>query len=338
MNNTNVTIGEDYKYILWAIQTTQSILFYLYTIVFPIGIALNSFEIFIFQSIKQQKSTMGYFFTINSVLNIITISYLLVFIPPSTVGIYLHLASDLSCKFYFFFLRVLYQSSSWLNVLITADRLLFIFFSKRFKFQQNKFLLSLVIFIFLLVICCTNIPNFMLNLFVVKSIQANQTVTTIYCTAKSEILIIRDVFSILLRTIIPFILMLGMNLILIIKVNESKKKLKKQLNQELKFSFTVIFTTIIFLIVLIPNVVYIVLSNIFQYDTTIKQRQTYNAFLVLFETCSSLGFFLNLSFNIFVQLAFNRVFSKETYRLVFRFMKLFNSRLNSIKSNSTTVN
>lgn len=325
----NITLKEDYKYILWSIETTKCILYYIYTVLFPIGIGLNLFEIFLFQSIKLQKTTMAYFFSINSALNILIISYLLVFIPPSTRGVYLHLISDMSCRLYYFFLRVLYQSSSWLYVLITADRLLFILFPKRFKFQQNKFILSVIIFVCLAIICCTNIPNFMMYLVVVKTNNSNQTFETIYCTAKPDILTVRDVFMISMRDGLPFFLMLFMNAALIFKVKESKKNLKlvRNLNQHLKFAFTVIATTFIFMFIMLPNIAYIIISNIFLNGRSLKQPQTNYAFLVLFETISSIGFFSNYSFSFLIQLSFNTIFRKQFYRFIYKILKIFNHKI-----------
>lgn len=321
MKEENVTENSDY--IKWASKTNKMILFYVSTFLFPVGILLNSIEIVIFQMKKFQKTTMGFFFTINSLLNITIILYLLIFIPVATQNIYLHLKSNFTCKIYYFLLRVLYQASSWLNVLITADRFLFILFSNRFKFQKNKKVLSFIILVIFLSICLFNTPNLMLYRKVIFSKQQNnQTIVTIYCTAEPKILIVRDTFMILLRTIIPFILMFLINLILVYKVKKSQNKFKinRKMRYEFRFVFTVIATTFIFLAIFIPNVIFAIMSNLFQNNRNLEQKQTQGAFLVFFETLSSLGYFANHCLNIFAQLVFNRTFFQQ-FCLLFRHLR-----------------
>ncbi|CAF0910358.1 unnamed protein product [Brachionus calyciflorus] len=327
-NSTNgIQILEDYKYIEWAIRTTQSILFFVSVIIFPIGIIFNTLEIIIFRKPKFQKTTMGFYFTINSSLNLFIIFYLLIFIPPSIKGHYLHLKSDLTCKFYYFFLRVLYQSSSWLNVFITADRLVFVLYPNRFKFQKDKLKLSIFLFVFLLLISTVSLPNLFMKRTVIESIYLNKSLLSIYCTANPSVLLIRDIELITMRTCLPFILMFLLNLMLIYKVFKSKLKfnrISRNLNLEFKFAFTVITTTFIFLIIFSPNVVYIVLSNIYNNNRLfVKQIQTKNAFLVLFETCSSLSYFSMYSFNFLIQMAFNTIFLEEVSKIFLKKLELF---------------
>ncbi|RNA03201.1 Neuropeptide capa receptor [Brachionus plicatilis] len=315
----NLTLTENSDYIKWAIETTKSILFYLSISLLPLGIVFNTIEIVIFQMGKFQKTTMGFFFSINSSLNIITILYLLTFVPSATFSIYLHLQSDTSCKVYYFLLRSLYQASSWLNVVITADRLLFILFPNRFKFQKNKKILTIILLGVFGIILILNIPNLMLYRNVILTKQPNsQTLMTIYCTAQPKILIARDILLISMRTFIPFILMLFMNLLLVYKVKKTRDRLKRSHNMrnEFRFVFTVIATTFIFLVIFVPNVIYIVLSDLFQNSQHFQLKQTYSAFLVLFETVSSLGYFANYSLNIFAQFTFNKAFSNQFFFLV----------------------
>lgn len=319
MMTENFDLVENTQYIKWAIQTTKTILFYLSVSLFPLGIVTNTIEIAIFQMGKFHKTTMGFFFTINATLNIITIVYLLIFIPAAVFNNYLHLSSDFSCKVYYFFLRLLYQASSWLQVIITADRLLFILFPNRFKFQKNKKILSIILLGVFFCISLLNIPNLMLYRNVILSHQPNnQTIITIYCTAQPQVLIARDILLISFRIFIPFILMLLMNLTLIFKVKKCRKKIKinRNIRNEFRFVFTVIATTFIFLSIFIPNIVYIILSDKFQNNQNIKQKQTYNAFLVLLETLSSLGYFFNYSLNILAQLIFNQVFNQQFCRIL----------------------
>ncbi|RMZ99461.1 hypothetical protein BpHYR1_005673 [Brachionus plicatilis] len=110
----------------------------------------------------------------------------------------------------------------------------------------------------------------------------NETITTRFCTAPTLIFLVRDALAVMTRTIIPFCLMFIMNSALIFKIKESKRKVSKKLNHELIFVSTVIGTTLIFVVVLIPNIIWIAFVNYNRINPS-KQKQTYGAFLFLFE-------------------------------------------------------
>ena len=334
--NYSLTLPEDTAYIAWARQLSFSTIFYVCTIIFPIGVILNIIEIIIFQREKFSKSTMGFFLSIYSSLHIIILIYVTAFNFPSLYRINLTTWSDLTCKAYVFFLRSLYQAYSWLNVIIVGDRLLFIFYPNKFKFQKNKLKISFMLLGFLLFVFACNSPNLLYFVSVRINNSTNVTTFSRTCTAVPIVLTVRGLMTIIFRTVLPFILMFFMNILLIYKVIKSKEKmrLKKKLIHDLKFSFTVIFTTILFLITLIPNSVYVFMAFVFQADTSITRRQTYSAFLFLFEIMTSLVYFLFYSFNIFIQFAFNSIFKNECLRIIANSLKGLNSYIQEENSTS----
>ncbi|CAF0795483.1 unnamed protein product [Brachionus calyciflorus] len=340
-----MNITDDYGYIAWASKTGATVVYYLNILVFGPGILLNIIQILLFQMKKFNRTTMGFYFTINSVINILIIGYLMIYDIPMSQNIVIQLNSDWNCRIYLFLLRIFYQCSSWLNVAVTADRFLFVLFFNKFKFQNNRKILLMILFGILIVIVMVNTPNL---LFYIVEVKSNSTQTSSrYCTAHPTVLLIRDIFAISIRTIIPFILMFFMNIVLIMKVRESKMKFKqsRNMNQEIRFSLTVIATTMIFLITYTPNVIWIALTNNFLNDQSIKQRQTYNAFLFLFEITSSIGYFVNYGMNIFVHFAFNSVFRKEVLRLLAQYLGIWAVKIkpentanssNNYRSNKST--
>ncbi|CAF0779934.1 unnamed protein product [Brachionus calyciflorus] len=191
-----------------------------------------------------------------------------------------------------------------------------------------------------MILSLLNIPNLLMSLSGNNSGQSNQTVTSIYCTASSDILIIRDILLITMRTCLPLALMFILNSILIYKVFKSKSKLvntNRKMNQEYRFALTVMASTIIFMIVLVPNVVYIVLMNLYQNDPSNFQKQTRLAFLLLFEALSSFGFIGMYSFNIVTQLIFNKIFLKECIFILSNVFGFFNIKLHVSDSSVKTT-
>ncbi|CAF1072082.1 unnamed protein product [Brachionus calyciflorus] len=151
---------------------------------------------------------MGFYFSLNSLVNIIVTLHLFVYTFPALFQIYLSYSSDFICKIYNFLLRVLYQTSSWLNVVITADRFIFILFPNKFELKKNKKLTYLILFGIFALICLTNIPNFTLYLVTLNPNSTAPVYTNRYCTSTSDILLIRSIQTITMRTALPFILML----------------------------------------------------------------------------------------------------------------------------------
>ncbi|RNA31088.1 G-coupled receptor -like protein [Brachionus plicatilis] len=317
--NASTVKSENFGYIKWAGETSRAIVFYQCYVLFLLGILLNIIQILIFQRKTFKKTTMSFYYTINSAIHICIFVHLLTFGIPITQNRSIILKSDWNCRMYLFVLRTLYQSSSWLNVAISTDRLLFVIFFHKYKFQKNKKILSLILLVILVIIFLLNSPNFWFYIAEIKSNSSltNQT-SSKYCTSSQTALLFRDIFAIAIRTVVPFILMLVINLVLIIKVKQSRQKFgqKKRNSQEFNFVFTVIITTFIFLLTYMPNVVWIALSNYFQNNSAIKQRQTWNAFLFLFEVASSSTYFAYYSLNIFFQLAFNSVFRYEVVKIL----------------------
>lgn len=345
MNTTNSP--ENFGYIKWAIATSRAIVFYECYALFIPGILLNIIQILIFQKKKFKKTTMSFFYTINSLIHIFIIIHLLTFGIPITQNRSLILKSDWSCRIYLFILRTLYQASSWLNVVVSADRLIFVIFSHKYRFERIIKIWSIVLLAILVMIFLVNSPNFWFYIVEINSnsTSSNQT-SSKYCTSNPTAVLFRDIFAIGIRTVIPFILMFVINCILIIKVKQSRTKLNqvKKNKQELSFVLTVIVTTFIFLLNYLPNVVWIGLSNYFQNNPEIKQRQTWNAFLFLFEVASSATYFVYYSLNIFFQFAFNSVFRKElkkmfSYRcLIVRTNQQFQNSSSNSRTQTRSIN
>jgi hypothetical protein len=138
-------MSEDYNYISWAIDKTLQLVFYHGFIIFPIGIVLNCFEIFIFQFKIFSKTTMGFYFSINCVLNIAVLLFLFIYtLLTFKYNVNLATMSSISCICYMVILRLIYQSMSWLNVFLTADRLRFVVFeSRKMRIDEKRTFMTL---------------------------------------------------------------------------------------------------------------------------------------------------------------------------------------------------
>ncbi|RNA09625.1 G- coupled estrogen receptor 1-like [Brachionus plicatilis] len=310
MNQTNA--GDD-EYFNWAINMTKSIAFYIPVVVLPIGIVLNILEICIFQMKAFSKTSMGFYFTINCSVNILTFISFMIFAISGAIGFPLSLFSDWGCRFNLYTLGCLYISSSWLNVIIVVDRVLFVIMGQKLQFLKKKKNILIMLLTGLALIMLINSPSFWFYVQVVNSDSSEVQL----CTADSTISLVRDIVVISMRTIVPFILMLIMEVILILKVRESRNKISKnrKMVKEFRFLITVVLTNIIFLILYTPNVGYIIWSNIYQ-NSSLSESITATASNFLFQVITSSLIQIYNSFDFLVQLACNNLFRKEVLKVI----------------------
>ena len=180
-----------------------------------------------------------------------------------------------ACKIIIFARRSIRQISSWIEVLITFDRLIYINFSARFKLNQNKIFLLEIIALIIIILCVIGIENFFYY------IKANQTVISLdanytqnitrldlACTASKDILLASDLVAIILRTFLPITLMVILNVILVKSVISVKSKMvisnsnNKSTRNQLQFTFVVIAMDAYFLILNLPVSVIYILRNV----------------------------------------------------------------------------
>ena len=126
--------------------TTHVVEYYICVIVCSIGFATNTLNIVVSTRKKLLKNTMGFYnisMSIFNILTLVTVGYL-DFFTQSIGQTPLILRSNLNCILISYVMRVISQMSSWLNVMVTTDRMLcvFPFLSNRFKFIKNKQILA----------------------------------------------------------------------------------------------------------------------------------------------------------------------------------------------------
>lgn len=226
MNLSSLNL-EDFGYIQWAMNLIEILIFFMSFILLPLGLIFNIIEFCVFYFAKFKNTSMSFYFLLNCGLNILIIVFILIYTTGERIfKVYLSITSDTSCKIYMITIGTLYFMHSWLNVTIVADRLYFTLFPNKYSFNQIKIVFLLFGLTFFMILM--NSPNLWFYLNRVERTSVNQTVISKYCTAPTQVLLVRDTISIVMRTMVPFCLMLVMNLILIYRIKESKRKFSKK--------------------------------------------------------------------------------------------------------------
>lgn len=297
-----------------------------------IGIPCNLISVFIFARLMRNKSNMGFLCMCQSIIDLCVMLILLLVLRsyPLLFPVNLGIFNDQLCKFLTFLKRYEVQVSSWMCVLITFDRFIFVLYDQdeKFRFMKKKKNLALIILGIFFSLAILDIPNLFFGLVVNEKTGASS------CTAPFAILITTDIMTSFIRTYIPMILMLVFNFIMIRKIFSKKRLTTNQSSQKRKeYQFTIA--------VMAYNVYFFVFNFPFALFYIFNDVNLYNGALIgdFGAIYSFLNFvFLNLTLcqpalSFFINFAFNKLFRQEIFML---FEKLFgNGPKNRIQPSNT---
>ena len=327
---TNLTYAQ------YLVKISNDINNYCVIVQSAIGIPANLLSIIIFARLMRNKTNMGYLYMWQSVVDLcLLLCYLLLFQSAQTLGINLYIVNDAWCKLITFIRRFILHASSWVAVFITFDRFIFVLYghTDRFKFTKKKLYLTLFIVSILFVIILLNIPN--LFFYINRS-----------CTADYGIIISSDIISILLRTYIPFTLMILFNIVMIKKtfnkarVLASIKRSSTNLSRkEYQFTIAVIAYDIFFLILNFPRSIYFIMYDVNLYSGAFYGNPLFSAnYSLLNAVTSNIATFVQ-TFSFVTYLAFNKLYRKELLDIIGRLLHISSLRpINSEISNTNQQN
>ena len=330
MSNTS-----DYDFVLLMNNLSIKFIYYNNLIAFPIGFALNFLSLLVFTRKKFKNSTAGFYNQAISIINILVL--LLGFLTYHAI-IYnndVYLKSDFSCVTMVYVVRITLQMSSWLNAIITFDRMFWILFQNKFLFMKTKKFMALLTFGFVGLLAVINSPNLFFRLVQVgvpTSIVNDTNNSTnlvvinykVICSASKEFVYARDLIMLFSRNIVPYTLTILMNTYLIKRLIESKKKLfvKKQLKKEYNFAFAVVFLNVLFIVTLLPSGIVLILLNLTGYRNTVTLSVRTSAIVNFSNLLTQYFAMYYNAFAFFVNLKFNKLFKKEFFSLVKRFSRI----------------
>jgi hypothetical protein len=305
-------------------------MFYATRIITPIGIFLNICSFLIFTRERFHKTTMGFYNMALAIFDILALTITFILFFPITIGNDLSVISDVSCKLISFLVRTFTQVPSWLQVMVSFDRMLSVKYPQRFSLLNKKSFLAGIIGIIVCMVMIINIPNFFMNIEIESSFDSTTNSTRIKksCTGTFEMLLVRDLIGLTNRTIVPFILMISFNIVIIRKLlktkrgifkNKSQQNIRNRSNKkEYQFAFSIIAINISFLLILSPLTIGQILKYIFMIGLTEEQQEI----AVIVVTLNYMNFIsiyialLNNALSFFTNLVFNKLFRQELQAII----------------------
>jgi hypothetical protein len=344
---------EDSKTVAKLNSLSDSINFYNSAIVIPIGILFNFLTIFTFLRPRLRKiSNMSIFYVALAIYDILSLtnSILLVQLLP-TLNIKLVNLSNPMCKFGNIWRKIVTQAPSWIQLIMTFDRFRCVVCPQKFRYLENRLkLISTLVCVFI-VLTFINTPFLWYYTAEVKTITnvfdsnsnrtMNMTVLSLSCTISSELGLATDILNVLMRSYIPFVLMIFLNVSMTRRFLRSKKistSRNRSLKREYIFTLTVFGMSLTFFVFYLPWSVYYVLNRIFQSISSLQTAQI-DAQLNIFQSIAfSIAYANNWSL-FFVNVVFNGVFRKEFFNMMaFRRLNLASSHVFSTTKGNTMIN
>jgi hypothetical protein len=273
------------------------------------GLILNTVNFIVYFKGNFTKN-MRFFYSLQSICDLLNIvNWLLVTYLP-TLGIDLSLQSDFLCKFLFTVRRVMAQSSSWMQMMISIDRLFSTFFSAKYRQVLGlKYLIGSVTLIEL-VIVSTSMINLSFFLNVAVSTVNNQTVIQRVCAPRPGFGFIVNVSGFSMRVVVPFLCMLVANLVLIYKLFIHKSNMNKLSKKEYNFAFSLIANNFAYLIFNLP----FSLQQLLEYLPIINTAED-RAFWNFISVIGTILIIFYWSYTFLIYLKCNNSFRKELFRI-----------------------
>ena len=324
-------------------DVTNIIDLYYSAIIIPIGIFLNIVTIFIFarsSSVTKKNTIINLLYIGLSAYDILALlnSILFAQLLPS-LNIYIVNFSIANCIALNWYRKIVGQSPSWVQVLITFERYLSVCYANKFqlfKSRRNVIAMILSIFPFLAIVNMGQAWYHMSQVSQNNSyydfngddssllIQSN---SSYICTSSSADSLATDIINVLFRFLFPFAIMISLNGFISRSLFRSKKRsgvINRSLKQERNYTFTVVGFNVLFFVLNLPWTVYYILSHIQIAGIVVFSASLDNAILDLMNAVVFSIFYLNNLSSFFLNIFFNKVFRNQFFSMTRGVWKLSN--------------
>ena len=311
---------EDGSYITSLNLINNQINYWFEMITSPIGVCLNLISMYIFSRPSLNKTNMGFFYLNITFWNVIVLLFSFFLINSKiTLGYDLSITSDTACALVWFIRRVTRLFPPWIEVLVTFDRYLFIFYTNRFNFIRVKRNISYIIIGIFVLLLFQSIPNLFFRTSESKDIenQSNGSYIVIKCSGSKNLSIVSDTISLFIKTIIPSLIMLILSLIIIKKIKNQKKKLKYKSNRdtrtfkEIQFTISIIGMNMVFLVLNLPLSIMNPVKSLYNYLNEQNEKDSLASSINLIYTITFQISNLYYSTMFFSFLIFNKIFHRR---------------------------
>lgn len=291
-------------YIKYLNESAKTVSFYFSITMLPIGFVMNCLSIYIYRKPNLNKTNMGYLFTILSLNDCVSILVYL-FLIRSDVFFTYDINAD--CGYLLYLRKSFLNFNSWIIVLVSMDRFLFVYFLNRTNSQNKKLINSLLFVIFIL--------NFALN-----SVYFIGDATHNNCTTQYSVVSI-NIVEILMRVYLPLFSMVLLNISVIMKLFNRVvvPTTSLGLRKEYRFSILTVVLDFLFCVFNVPSSI-VLTMNIFRTVADQLNDPVFNAYIDYFYTMSQHIYISYHCLTFMFNLLFNRLYRKELINILKKFI------------------
>lgn len=334
-------------------SATNTMNFYYSITIIPIGIILNIVTIIIFATIHRHKPTNSNLLYIGlSIYDLFALTNSILFaqLLPS-LNIWLVNYSNTLCILLNWWRKIIIQSPSWVQVLITLERYNSVVSANKINVLKSKRNLIIMLFLIFLILFVVNMGHaWYFTIVTIKnstvSIQdinnfENYLITNVsfvikvtqVCSSTITVSLVTDAVNVFFRFLAPFTIMVVLNVLLSKNLFASKRRstgsTRRSFKRERNYTITVIGFNILFFTLNLPWSVWFVMSHL-QKAGLGFQSEMDAAILNLLNGVVFSIFYLNNLSSFILNMCFNKIF--RSY-----FFFLAKSHLGTSSNNNSTI-
>lgn len=309
-------------------DTTDKMNFYFSATIIPIGIILNIVTIIIFAISHRQKPTNSNILYIGlSIYDLFAITNSILFaqLLPS-LNIWLVNYSNTSCILINWWRKIIIQSPSWAQVLITLERYNSVVSTNKLNVLKSKRNLVIMLFLIFLILLVANMGHaWYSTIATIKNSTVEITNVSIVikeaqiCSSTSTVSLLTDAVNVFFRFLAPFIIMVVLNILLSKNLFASKRRLtgntRRSFKRERNYTITVIGFNILFCTLNLPWSVWFVMRHLQQAGLAFQSQMDAAILNLLKGIVYSIFYLNNLSLFI-LNMCFNKIFRSYFFFLV----------------------
>lgn len=335
--------------------STTAINFYSSVVILPVGLVVNSLGVFVFlRKSLNNKTNMGFLYSTLCICNIValvTSIFVTQFLP--FYGLTLATLNGFFCEFITIWKNFALQMPSFVQVLISLEMFVGVCYPNKFRYirSNKKRIMWLILCIFICALClnlfyisydlrttttATNVVSYINRTNSTTNKTVTERVTTITYSTRTRcssvdlgLRFAADLINIALRNMIPFTIMLIVNILLTRKIIISRHKSNAKANESLKkqyqFAISVLTINFLFLILYIPWST----TFVFDYINRFKASPDLDLLLAISNVIAN----INDVSPVLINMVCNKLFQKEVLSL-FRYNK--NNKVTQSQSTKTT--
>lgn len=289
--------------------------YYFFILLLPIGLTGNILSFYICNTKKLTRTKLGFFIKLMAITNILKLLFMVFFQYSDIIFDYdLINYSDNWCKIIQYLRRIIRKLSPYIEILMTIDRFIALFYHKSRSFSITNSLFIKCFFgilVFFFIIDSPNLFTYKLDLSIKK------------CVPNPKTEFFNDISASIVRIFIPFTIMLSLNIILSRKIFKTKSKITSK-KIRANFTINVISINFLFLILNLPLSIFFVYKLI--YLGPKKYSNNSNSLETIFTICYGISTLYYASL-FFINFLSNKLFYRATINKIkyFSFSRLINS-------------